>query len=150
MIATAPPPPLMDAHTLDLLEFDKVRDLVAAYAASPLGRDLARKIEPFRDPPAISAELRLVTEMVESLTGGLAPPFGGLPDVRLPVRRADIGTALAPEQLLAIAETLTCTGAIYRYRMRLDERHSGLIDLLAGVEDLSAVAKTIGGCIDGR
>ena len=148
--ATAPPPPLMDAHTLGLLEFDKVRDLIAGYAASALGRDLARKIEPSADGGAIAAELRLVSEMVEALIGNQAPPFGGLHDVRLLVRRAAIGTALSPEQLLEVAETLTCTGAIYRYRMRLDERLTGLIDLLAGVEDLGAVAKTIGGCIDGR
>ena len=28
---------LMDAHTLELLEFDKVRELLAGYAASSLG-----------------------------------------------------------------------------------------------------------------
>jgi DNA mismatch repair protein MutS2 len=150
MNATAPPRPLMDAHTLDLLEFDKVRELVAASAASSLGRDLARQIEPSTDPVAITAELRLVSEMVDALTAGQAPPFGGLHDVRLLVRRAAIGTALTAEQLLEVAETLTCTGAIYRYRMRLNERHTGLIELLSGVEDLGAAAKSIGGCIDGR
>jgi DNA mismatch repair protein MutS2 len=150
MIATAPPPSLMDAHTLDLLEFDKVRELVASFAASSLGRDLARRVEPSTAAEAIEAELRLVTEMVDALTDGQAPPFGGLHDVRLLARRAAIGTALTAEQLLETAETLTCTGAIYRYRMRLGERLTGLIDLLSGVEDLGAVAKTIGGCIDGR
>src|SRR5438093_4278519 len=33
--------PIMDAHTLELLEFAKVRDLVAAQAFSSLGKDLA-------------------------------------------------------------------------------------------------------------
>ena len=32
---------LMDAHTLELLEFNKVRELLAGYAASSLGKDLA-------------------------------------------------------------------------------------------------------------
>ena len=35
-------PPLMDAHTLGLLQFDTVRELLAGYAASSLGRELAR------------------------------------------------------------------------------------------------------------
>ena len=34
-------PATMDAHALDLLGFDKVRELLAGYAASSLGRDLA-------------------------------------------------------------------------------------------------------------
>ena len=31
----------MDAHTLELLEFDKIRELAASYAFSSLGKDLA-------------------------------------------------------------------------------------------------------------
>ncbi len=149
MLATEPPP-IMDAHTLGLLEFDKVRDLLAGYAASSLGRELARRVEPATDPEPIRAELALVSEMVTALELNQPPPFGGLHDVRLLVRRAAIGAMLSAEQLLEVAETLSCTGAIYRYRMRLDERLTGLIDLLGGIEDLGVVSKTIGGCIDGR
>jgi DNA mismatch repair protein MutS2 len=57
---------------------------------------------------------------------------------------------LTADQLLEIADTLTCTGNIYRYRTRLDGRCQRLIALLTPVEDLGMVAKTITGCIDGR
>jgi DNA mismatch repair protein MutS2 len=140
----------MDAHTLELLEFDKIRELLAGYAACSLGKELARQLEPDTDAERIRAELTLVGEMVDALGARLAPPFGGLHDVRLIVRRAAIGAQLTIEQLLELADTLTCTGNIYRYRMRLDDRHRHLIDLIAPVEDMGAVAKTIGGCIDGR
>jgi len=142
--------PIMDSHTLGLLGFDKVRDLVAGFAASSLGRELAGQVEPSTNLDAIRRELGLVSEMSLALSYGQSPPFGGLHDVRLIVRRAAIGTMLSAEQLLEVAETLSCTGAIYRYRMRLDEKLSKLIDLLGGIEDLGVVAKTIGGCIDGR
>ena len=141
---------IMDSHTLDLLEFGKVRELLAGYAASSLGKELARGLEPSTDADAIRAELALVSEMVDALGTGQAPPFGGLHDVRLVVRRAAIGAQLTIEQLLEVADTLGCTGNIYRYRMRLSERLGGLSDLLAPVEDLGPVAKTISGCIDGR
>jgi DNA mismatch repair protein MutS2 len=140
----------MDVHTLELLEFDKVRDLLAGYAACSLGKELARQVEPSRDVEMLRAELRLVSEMVDALGQGQAPPFGGLHDVRLLARRAAIGSMLTAEQLLEVADTLTCTGNTYRYRMRLDERLQGLIALLAPVEDLGLVAKNITGCIDGR
>ncbi|MFO0809566.1 MAG: DNA strand exchange inhibitor protein [Gemmataceae bacterium] len=140
----------MDQHTLDLLEFPRIREAVAAYAACSLGKELARRLDPLTDANRVRAELALVSEMVHAIGLGQSPPFGGLHDVRLPVRRASIGSMLTADQLLEIAETLTCTGAIYRYRMRLDAQCRRLIDLLTPVEDLGLVAKTIGGAIDGR
>jgi len=140
----------MDPHTLELLEFDKVRALLGEYAATSLGKELALQVEPGTDVELVRAQIALVTEMVETLGLGQSPPFGGVHDVRLVVRRAAIGTMLTAEQLLQVADTLTATGAFYRYRMRLDGRFSRLIDLLMPIEDLGPIAKNITGCIDGR
>jgi len=140
----------MDAHTLELLEFNKVRELLAGYAATALGKDLARQVEPGTDRDKIGAEIALVTEMVEAIGQGQTPPLAGLNDVRLLARRAAIGAMLAAEQLLEVAETLTCTANMYRYRMRLEGRFQRLLELLTPVEDLGIVAKTIAGCIDSR
>jgi DNA mismatch repair protein MutS2 len=140
----------MDAHTLELLEFHKVRELLAGHAFSSLGKDRARQVEPSTDPDRVRAELALVTEMAEALGEGQTPPFGGLYDVRLLARRAAIGSMLTPEQLLEVAGTLACTGHMFRYRMRLNERFGRLAALLTPVEDLGPVAKSITGCIDSR
>lgn len=140
----------MDSHTLELLQFDELRSLLAGYAASSLGRDLARQVEPLSDFSQIRSELALVSEMVEALDLGQSPPLGGLQDVRLLVRRAAIGAMLTAEQLLQVSEILQLTGAIYRYRMRLAEHLTRLIDLLSGIDDLGPVSRTIAGCIDSR
>ncbi|HWG44220.1 MAG TPA: DNA strand exchange inhibitor protein [Gemmataceae bacterium] len=140
----------MDSHTLELLEFDKIRELLAGHAACSLGKELARQLDPGTDAERIRDELVLVGEMVDALGQGLAPPFGGLHDVRLIVRRAAIGAQLTIEQLLEVADTLGCTGNMYRYRMRLGDRLQRLADLIAPIEDLGPVAKAISGCIDGR
>jgi len=140
----------MDSHTLELLEFPKIRALVAGYAFCSLGKDLALHAEPESDAAAIRAELALVSEGVELLGQGQTPPLAGLADVRLLTRRAAIGAMLTAEQLLEVAGTLACTGHIYRWRMRLSERFVQTIALLGTVEDLGPVAKSIAGCIDGR
>ncbi len=140
----------MDAHTLELLEFNKVRELVAGYAACSLGKALARQAEPLRDPVKIRDELALVTEMTGVLALGQSPPFGGVHDVRLLARRAAIGAMLTADQLLEVGETLASTGHMFRYRMRLSEQFQRLIELLTPVEDLGVVAKNISGCIDSR
>jgi DNA mismatch repair protein MutS2 len=141
---------MMDSHTLELLEFNKVREMLAGYAACSLGKELARQLEPGTAVEPIRADLALVTEMVDALGTGQVPPFGGLHDIRILVRRAAIGSMLTAEQLLEVAETLTCTGNMYRYRMRLEERLQKLIALLTPIEDLGPVAKAVTGCIDSR
>ncbi len=140
----------MDSHTLDLLEFDKVRHLLAEYAATSLGVELARQIEPSRNVDQIRAAIALVSEMVEALLANQAPPFGGVHDIRLLVRRAAIGTMLTAEQLLQVADSLTATGAFYRYRMRLDGKLIKLIELLAPIDDLGPLGKSVTATIDGR
>ncbi len=142
--------PLMDAHTLELLEFHKVRELLAGYGACSLGKELALQLEPMTDAERIRADIGLVSEMTTALGQGHTPPFGGLHDIRLVVRRAAIGAQLTVEQLLEVADTLNCTGNIYRFRMRLGDDCQNLSELLSTVEDLGPVAKTIAGCIDSR
>lgn len=141
---------LVDSHTLDLLEFGKVRELLAGYTACSLGKELALQLEPGQKLERIRDELDLVSEMVEALAVGQSPPLGGLHDIRMVVRRASIGAALTADQLLEVAETLNCTGNIYRYRCRLPERLERLADLLATIEDLGMTAKAITACIDTR
>src|SRR6516165_4805706 len=109
---------MMDAHTLELLEFDKVRRILAGFASSSLGKELALQLEPATDLSVILTEQNLVTEMVWALELDQTPPLGGLHDVRLLVRRAAIGSMLTAEQLLEVAATLGATGDIYRYRTR--------------------------------
>jgi DNA mismatch repair protein MutS2 len=140
----------MDQHTLELLEFTKIRELLTGFCATSLGRELARHLEPLPGIEQIRRELRLVTEMTEALASGLAPPLGGLTDIRMLVRRAAIGSMLTAGELLEVRDVLLCTGQVYRYRMRLDERWSALSDLLVRVEDLGLVAKSIEGCLDAR
>jgi DNA mismatch repair protein MutS2 len=140
----------MDGHTLTLLEFDKVRELLASFAACSLGKELARDLEPLTEAERIRSEIELVTEMTLALGENQAPPFGGLHDVRLLARRAAIGSMLTTEQLLEVSDTLSCTGAMYRYRSSLSPHFGRLIELLMPIEDLGVVAKAITGCIDSR
>lgn len=140
----------MDPHSLHILEYPKVRELLSEYAATSLGREIVASIQPLTDAARISAELGLVGEMVHAIGQGQSPPFGGLTDVRLVVRRAIIGSMLTAEQLLEMAAVFNVTGAFYRYRMRLDERCPRLIELLNSVEDLGPAAKTIYAAIDPR
>ena len=140
----------MDAHTLDLLEFDKIRALVAARGACSLGKQAAMSMDPSTDLAEVHRRLALTTEMVEAIGSGLYPPFGGLHDIRPHVRRAQISAMLEPEELAETAETLQALGNLDRWLSRVGEQFPRLGGLRAGVGEFSGVATAIEGCIDSR
>ena len=111
----------MDAHTLELLEFAKIRAMVAARAACSLGQAAALRVEPSVDLGEIHHRQSLVTEMVEALGTGLKPPLGGVHDIGPQVRRAQTGAVLAAGEL---ALTALCPASDRRHRplVRADRR----------------------------
>jgi DNA mismatch repair protein MutS2 len=140
----------MDTHTLELLEFDKIRALVAARAACSLGKDAARRMEPSSDASTVHERQALTSEMAEALVSGLTPPFGGLHDIRPQVRRAQTGATLDPEELAQAVETLRAIGNLDRWLGRVGESFPRLGALKQQVGEFSGVANAIEGCLDSR
>ena len=140
----------MDGHTLELLDFEKIRTLVAARAACALGKMAARQIEPSVDPGEIHNRQSLTTEMVEALGSGLRPPFGGLHDIRQLVRRAQVGGILEAEELAETVETLRAIGNLDQWIARIGDQFPRLGGLRQGVGEFSGLAVAIDGCLDSR
>ncbi len=140
----------MDTHTLEILEFAKIRALVAARAACSLGRMAALRIEPSALPGEIHHRLALTSEMVEALGSGLRPPLGGLHDIRHHVRRAQVGAVLEPEDLAETVETLRAIGNVERWIARIDDQFPRLGGLRPGIGEFSGLALAIEGCLDSR
>ncbi|MFI5458128.1 MAG: endonuclease MutS2 [Isosphaerales bacterium] len=140
----------MDTHTLELLDFDKVRTLVAARAACSLGKNAAHRIEPSVDPGEIQSRLALTSEMVEALGAGLRPPFGGLHDVRQHVLRAQKGGVLEPEELAETVETLRAIGNLDQWIDRVGGQFPRLGGLRQGIGEFSGLVGAIEGCLDDR
>jgi DNA mismatch repair protein MutS2 len=140
----------MDQHTLDLLDFAKIRELVAFRAACSLGKDAARSLEPVGDPAEIHSRIALTTEMVEALNCGLHPPFGGLHDIRRNVARAQVGSMLEAEELAEIVETLRAIGNLDGWLAKVGDEFPRLGGLRQGVGEFAGVATAIEGCLDSR
>src|ERR1700677_2861681 len=140
----------MDTHTLELLEFDKIRALVAARAACSLGKEAARRLEPSVDPGEIRARQALTTEMADALSSGLTPPFGGLHDIRPLVRRAQVGASLDPEELSSVVESLKAIANLAAWLDRVGDEFPRLGGMRPDVGQFDGVANAIESCIDER
>ena len=97
----------MNKHTLDVLEYDKIRELLVGYTASGLGAKLAQRIQPLTDLHRIERFIAETTELKRLLSPDRYLPLGGLHDLSPILEKlnqdADI---LAIEEIMHVKETL--------------------------------------------
>jgi DNA mismatch repair protein MutS2 len=140
----------MDAHTLGKLDFDAVRQRVADWARSSLGKERAWALMPVQDQESIVESIARTTEMVDLLASRLEPPLGGLKDVRLAAKRASLGVLLEIEQIRDIRDVADLTGRAYEYWLRLTVDYPRIERLLSDLSDLRPLARQIDESIDDR
>lgn len=103
---------MMADEALRVLEFDKVRQLLAGFTVSAPGRELAIYLEPLPSAEAVANQLAEVGEMVALLSVAGPPPAGGNRDLRpLLVQLRAEGTWLPAEGLLEVLSSCEAAGA---------------------------------------
>ncbi len=146
---------LMNEHTLKVLEYDKVRSLVAGFAASEPGRAAVSELLPALSPVVVVERLQETRECAGLIMGGENLPLDGILDVGAAVAKLRIsGITLAPLELHELATTLGAgrrvkgffgrigeKGALARQGVPLLHARAALIQPLPGIED--AVANVI-------
>ena len=142
--------PSFDEHTLELLEFEKVRALLAAYASSSVGKRRCQAIGPIGDLDEIKRALALTGEMVEALNSRLQPPTDGLRDLTKPLKQARFGMLLEIEQVRDVRDVLALSGKVRDFWLRLEGNYPALERLLSDVEDFRPLAAQIDTVIDER
>ncbi len=137
----------MDEKTLRILEFHKVRHELAAHTAFTLGRERALWLEPSTDADTIENRQGETAEALALINreGGL--PLGGVRDIRQPLRKAEMGSILTPEDLLDIQSTLYGTSQARRFLLEKAEANSQLMDLTQRLEPAVSLRERIEGCI---
>ncbi len=104
----------MNEKTLRTLEFDKVLERLAGYAAFPISAELARRLRPTtslekaRYRQTLTREARLLLSIQSDVS------IGGARDVRVPVDLAARGGVLDPVDLLAVKNTLVAARTLGR------------------------------------
>ena len=98
------------------LEFDKIREMLAAVCPTEGAKALALAVRPSR---AIQTVRRMLAETQAAkdmqVTKGM-PPFYGIIDISASVERADKGAVLSIGELLAVGRALSASRAVAEYR----------------------------------
>ena len=129
-----------------LLEFDQVREQIAAYTHTVVGGERARDLSPSRDLLEIATRLQETTEARQYLDQGGALEFGPDQDFRELFQRALLGGLLRGEELFLVRKLLRAA----RYN-RTELGRGDDIPLLTGVAEnipeLGDLERAISGAI---
>ncbi|MGI6343490.1 MAG: endonuclease MutS2 [Bacillota bacterium] len=137
----------MNERTLRVLEFQKIRDRLASYASSTLGRDRIEVLEPSTDPTAVMRDLQETSE-ARMICRAEEFPLKGLSDVRPSLRRVAIGSWLQPDELLSIADICRCSRQTQRFFRDRTETYPLLSEYAQGITVLRELEDLIDGAIN--
>ncbi|MFX4303075.1 endonuclease MutS2 [Alicyclobacillus tolerans] len=101
--------------SLATLEFFKVRAQIAKFAASGLGQNRLEELSPYTLCTEAEQELEAVDEAFVCIQRFGQPAFGGISDIRDALKRAQLGSVLNIEQLLAIRRCIEGTANLKQY-----------------------------------
>ncbi len=138
----------MDDKSLEMLEFPRIREILAGYTSFSASRDLATALKPQTDYERISLWLRQTAEARQLLDLDRGFPVGGVLDIREKARLAALEGVLEPQSLLEVQQTLAALHELRRYLHSLAEDFPRLWDIAGGIVELRQIEKDIASCLD--
>jgi len=135
-----------DAHTLQVLELDYVRQEWAKRADTPFGRERALTLEPSRDATLVALRLQETDDAVRLLQREPPPPVRGF-EPRPALQKATKGGVLSPEELLSVQRLLQTARLYKSHLLPRAERYPQLARYAERLHTLHALEKQIAQCI---
>lgn len=137
---------------LKTLEFDKIREQVASFCTSSIGKNAIEQLIPETD-------FNQVVELLEEMDEGLSilrvkgnVPMGGIFDVRASAKRAQIGGMLSPMELMEIASTIRASRILRNFIEGIEDEDDihipHFIERKEQMPILTALQHEINDCID--
>ncbi|MDO5714530.1 MAG: endonuclease MutS2 [Tissierellia bacterium] len=96
----------MNLRALEILEFHKVKEMLASQATSKPGKELALELKVSKDYQEISTLQEETKEAVQLLMRRSNPPLVGIREMKEERKRLAIGGYLSPKSLLELADSL--------------------------------------------
>ena len=139
----------MNKKALKTLEYDKIIDLLAARATSPLGESLCRSLVPLEDLGTIRRMQEETGAALNRLFKKGSISFGNARDLRPALGRLALGSSLNQSELLSVAGLLENTARVKSYgrKERPDAPGDRLDELFELLEPLTPLSSEIRRCI---
>ena len=134
----------MDTHALRVLEFDAIRQQLAALTACSLGRERAEAMTPSDFLPDVQARLADTTECRELMDARGNLPLGGVSDIRPLLRQAEIGQTLDPHGLMDVLGVAQASRGLKGFLQKLALEYPRMADRAGGLGQFPSLESEIG------
>ena len=137
----------MGDRDLELLEFHKIREILAGFTSFSASRDLALNLTPLSDEEEVRLRLRQSAEARRLLSLSPDAHIGEISDIREMVKMAALGKVLPPKSLLEIQRTLSDAHRLKSTLVNLSQELPLLSGLAKDIVSLDQLVKDIDGCL---
>lgn len=137
----------MGDRDLELLEFHKIRKILAGFTSFSASRELALDLTPLLDEEEVRLRLRQSAEARRLLSLSPDTHIGEIVDVREMVKMAARGKILDPKSLLEIQKTLGAAHRLRNHLVNLPGEFPLLSGLARDIVTLDQLQKDIDGCL---
>jgi len=96
----------VNEKTLRVLEYAKIKKLLACEVSSALGRELVDELKPLEDYAEVVQLMAETSEIAEVVIKSSTIPMGPVYDMKESLKMAEIGATLSISQLLRIADSM--------------------------------------------
>lgn len=137
----------MGDRDLELLEFHKIREILAGFTSFSASRELALDLTPLSNEEEVRMRLRQSAEARRLLALSPDIHIGDVVDIREVVKMAARGKVLDPQSLLEIQKTLNAAHRLKSHLVNLPGELPLLGGLARDIVALDQLQKDIGGCL---
>lgn len=141
----------MNDKVLKTLEYNKIIERLLSFVHSPMGKEQINKLLP---SPCIDEVSKRQSETADAVTISLRKgkiPLGGLKDIRIALKRVEIGAILSSTELLEVSDVLRSAKRVKDYRKDecKEEEYPALDEIFEQVMTFPKIEGEINRCIIG-
>jgi DNA mismatch repair protein MutS2 len=135
---------MMDDHSLKVLEFYRILEILKEFSISPLGQKRCLALRPSKDLHLIQSRLAEVLELKEILKTLGDIPIRGLKDIEAVLKRLEMeGAVLSVQEIMDIHQQMVLCKGIKRFFLKSEIKAPHLQERVSKLSSLKALEKEI-------
>jgi len=138
----------LNKHTISVLKFLKIKEMLIKYTVSVIGEEIVNQIEPENNLDKIINSLKETSEMREILIIEGVPPFSRTEDIRDELKKSKIGGMIIDTlKILKILKVLQVSRKVKKYFLKSKDKYPLIKKKLEKIKLFSDLEKEIIYCI---
>ncbi|MFB6468487.1 endonuclease MutS2 [Cytobacillus sp. Hz8] len=137
----------MNAKSMEALQFPEIKEEIASYAISELGKEEVLNLKPSFNKKQMEAWLQEVTEAKRILQISSSVPIPNLKGINQIVQQLHSGNTLRPQQLMELYELIICINRMKKFMKDKEYAAPVITTYVYSMIDLQLIEKEIIRCI---